>query len=178
MVWHFVCHPVFTTSSYITIVPYRTTAGVLFVVSCRTAVLSHRMPASAGTWRGSCYSQGRDESDNLQCRRKLQNEVRIHEAVQNFDLPACNTTAFLHVITWYELISLLKTHIRHGYKTVSLQGQGGQMNDINSMAISYRRAIKTKMTEWHSKENKTVTIAPFYCKIKPERGLEAISSHH
>jgi hypothetical protein len=52
------------------------------------------------------YALFRDtiKKDNLQCCGKLQNEVRTHEAVRNFDLPTCNTILILYVITWFELI--------------------------------------------------------------------------
>jgi hypothetical protein len=99
-------------------------------------------------WQLLCSETGlKGQSAALQ---KLHNEVRTHEAVRNFDLPACNTILILYVITWFQLIfypSPLKTHIRDGYKTESLGWCGGQMNDINCMAVSYRRAIKRKMTE-------------------------------
>lgn len=150
-------------------VPYYIT-GVHFVMSPNTAALTRREPASVGT---------RLKRHTLQHSSKLQDKLWIDEALLNFYLPACNTTRILYIITWFQLIFTLKdTYKRRIIQNRELGRRGGGMNDINSMVVSYRRAIKRKMTEWHSSENKTVTIAPFYCNIRRGRGLDAIFCHH
>lgn len=89
-------------------------------------------------------------------------------------LPEGNTTLIPKVTSSFELIFTLKDT----YKS-QIQNRGlAEMNGINSVAISYIRAIKKKMTERHSRANKTVTIASLYCEIRPGRGLDAISCHH
>ena len=48
------------------VLPCRTQkTQVSFIVSRRTADLSHRQPASAGTFRDSCRVEGRDKKDTL-----------------------------------------------------------------------------------------------------------------
>jgi hypothetical protein len=101
-------------------------------------------------------------------------DVAVITVTPVVDLPGCNTTLIPSVISSYELIFSLKDT----YKS-QIQNRGSaEMNGINFVAISYIRAIKTKMTERHLRANKTVTIASLYCKIRPGCGLDAISCHH
>jgi hypothetical protein len=99
-------------------------------------------------------------------------EYMMHKSLA-YDLPGCITNLNPYAITWFELIFTLKDT----YKS-QIQNRGlGEMNGINFPAISYIRAIK-KMRQRHFTENKTVTIASVYCRIRPRRGLHSISCHH
>jgi hypothetical protein len=42
--------------------------GVSFILFQSTAALPHKKPASAGTYRDSCRTQGKDKKDNLRQR--------------------------------------------------------------------------------------------------------------